>query len=96
MKIPIGEDLTFHITKELEQDINERFGGLVYENGWQYKGRPKRYKIIFRLEYLPFIADTPHFVRKAYYLIKPVIENSTIKSWELKPLSAWQGCLPWL
>ena len=94
-EIPIGEELTFHITRELEKDVSERFGGLFYDNGWRYKGRAKRYKIIFRLEYLPFIADTPHFVRKIYCLVKPVIENSTIKSWELNPIPKWQGWLPW-
>ena len=95
MKIPIGEDLVFPITSELEKDINERFGGLFYDNGWRYKGRPKKYKIIFKLEYLPFIADTPHFVRKAYFIIKPVIENSTIISWEFKPIPTWGSWLPW-
>jgi len=85
-KISIGEELTFHITGEFEKDVSERFGGLFYDNGWRYKGRAKRYKIIFRLEYLPLIADTPHLVRKGYYLIKPVIENSIIKSWEIKPI----------
>ena len=78
------------------EDISERFGGLFYDNGWQYKGRPKRYKIVFRLEYLPLVADTPHLVRKAYYLIKPVIKNKTIESWELKPIPTWQARLPWL
>lgn len=94
-EIPIGEELEFHITSELEKDISERFGGLFYDNGWRYKGKPKRYKIIFRLEYLPFIADTPHFIRKGYYLIEPIVENSTIKSWKLKHIPTWQGWLPW-
>ncbi len=95
-ELPISEELIFPITKELEKDIGERFGGLFYDNGWRYKSRPKRYKIIFRLEYLPLIANTPHLVRKAYYLIKPVMEENTISSWELKSLPIWQGWLPWL
>lgn len=94
-EVPIGEELIFHITGELEKDISERFGGLVYDNGWRYKGRPKRYEIILGLEYLPIIADTPYYVRKAYYLLKPAIQNSTIKSWELKPIPIGQGWLPW-
>lgn len=93
--LPIGEPLTFHITKELEKDISERFSGLFDDNGWQFKGKPKRYKITFRLEYLPFIPDTQHFTRKAYYLIKPVVEDRSIKSWELRPIPEWQGWLPW-
>jgi hypothetical protein len=94
-KIPIDEELAFPITSELEQDINERFGGLFYRDGWHFVGRPKRYKTIFRLEYQPFIADTPHFVRKGYYLIKPIIENRIIKSWELKHIPKWQNWLSW-
>jgi hypothetical protein len=94
-EIPIREELTIAITGELEKDINERFGGLLYRDGWQFKGRAKRYKIIFRLEYQPLIADTTNLVRKAYYIIKPVVENGIIKSWEFKPISTWQSWLPW-
>ena len=94
-EVPIGEDLTFYITKELEKDIAERFGEPFYDNGWKYKGRAKRCKIIFRLVYLPLIADTPYYARKAYYLIKPVIQNGIISTWELKPMPNWQGWLPW-
>lgn len=95
-EIPIHEELTFHITGELEKDVNERFGGLFYRDGWYFKGRTRRYKIIFRLEYQALIADTLPIVRKAYYLIKPVVENSKIKTWELRPIPEWQGWLPWL
>jgi hypothetical protein len=94
-KIPIDEELTFPITEELEKDINERFGELFYRDGWQFKGKAKRYKIIFRLEYQPLIADTPNLVRKAYYLIKPIVENGTIKSWEFKTIPPWQCWFPW-
>ena len=90
-EIPIHEELTFNITEEFEKDINERFGGLLYRNGWQFKGMAKRYKIVLRLEYQPLIADIPILVRKANYLIKPVVENSTIKSWELQPIPTWQS-----
>lgn len=94
-KIEIEEELVFTITEELEKDIKERFGELVHNNDWQFAGRPKTYKIIFRLEYQPLIADTSHVVRKGYYLIKPVIENSIIQSWEVKPIPTWQSWLPW-
>jgi hypothetical protein len=95
-KVPIGEDLTFNITEELEKDINERFGGLSYREGWQFDRKARRYKIIFRLEYQPLIADTSPLIRKAYYFLKPMIENHVIKSWELKPIPTWQGWLPWV
>lgn len=95
-EIPIGEELVFHITKELEKDIAERFGELSYNNGWRYKGRPKRYKIIFRLVYLPLIADTTYYARKAYYLVKPAIQDGIITTWEFKDIPTWQGWFPWL
>ena len=94
-ELPLREELIFPITGELEGDIKERFGSLFYDDGWRYKGRPNRYKIIFRLEYLPLIANTPHLTRKAYYLIKPITQNRTIKSWELRPIREWLGWLPW-
>jgi hypothetical protein len=94
-EIPVGEELTFQITKELEKDIAERFGELVFDNRWKYKGRPKNYKVIFRLEYLPLIADTTYYARKAYYLLKPIIQNGIITTWELEQKSNWQGWLPW-
>jgi len=94
-EIPIGEELTFHITKELESDISERFGKLVLDNSWKYKGKSKQYKIIFRLEYLPLISDTPYYARKAYYLLKPVVQNCTISNWKLKQIPTWQGWFPW-
>jgi len=93
-EIPIGEELVFHITKELEKDIAERFGGLLFDNGWKYKDRPTQYKIIFRLEYLPLIADIPYHVRKAYYLLKPVVQDGLITNWKLEPISTWRGWLP--
>jgi hypothetical protein len=64
--LPPREELVFSLTNELEKDISERFGGIFYDNGWRFKGNPKIYKIILRLEYLPLIADTSYFVRKLY------------------------------
>jgi hypothetical protein len=95
-EIPIGEEVVFNITKELEKDIAERFGEPLYDYGWKYKGRTKRYKIIFRLVYLPLIADTQYYARKAYYLVKPIIQNGIISTWELEPIPNWQGWLPWV
>jgi hypothetical protein len=94
-ELPIGEELIITITEELEKDISERFSGLFYDNGWRYKGREKKYKILFVLEYLPVIAETTHLCRKAYYIIKPIIKNSRIESWELKSIPERQGWLPW-
>lgn len=94
LEISIDEPLTFVITQELEADIRERFGGLFHNDGWRFNGKPKRYKAIVRLEYLPLIAGVKHLVRKGYYLIAPVMENSKIKSWELKQIPNWQGRLP--
>jgi len=95
LEIPIGEKLNFVITEELEEDIRERFGGLCQTDAWRFNGKPRRYKAIVRLEYLPLIAGVKYLVRKGYYLITPVMGNDKIKSWELKQLPNWQGSLPW-
>ena len=44
------------------------------------KVEPKDTRLSLDLSAYHFIADTSHFVRKAYCLIKSVIANSTIKS----------------
>jgi hypothetical protein len=93
-EIPIGEKLVFHVTEELEKDITERFGEPLYDNFWKYKIRIKRFKIIFRIEYLPLIADTQYYARKAYYLVQPVVQNGIIASWGLKPIPTWLGWVP--
>ena len=94
-KISIGEPLEFVITKNLETDIAERFHGLFYDNCWRFKGKPKRHKIICKLEYLPHIADTPHYNRRAYYLLTPHTEGGVLESWELRPIREWRRWLPW-
>lgn len=94
-KIPVGVPLEFVITENLEQDISERYSGFVYDSAWRFRGKPKRYKIFCRLEYLPHIADTPHYTRRAYYLLTPITENNILKSWEWRPIHEWQGWLPW-
>lgn len=93
-KIPIGETLVLTLTKELEGDIQERFGGLVYDNGWRYRGKPSTYKIVINLNYQPIIADTTPVTRKTYCILKPIVENGTINSWVLKWIPQWKGCLP--
>lgn len=93
--IPIGEELDFIITKELEKDINDRFPDLFYDGAWRFKRKPKRYKVNCRLEYLPHIADTPYYTRKTYYLLTPVTEGNLVVSWELRSVPEWQGWLPW-
>jgi len=94
LEIPMGEKLEFVITEELEEDIRERFGGLFHNDGWRFNGKPRRYKVIVRFEFLPLIAGVKHVVTKDYYLITPVMENSKIKSWQLKEIPNWQGDLP--
>ena len=92
-RIPEKEVLDFIVTKELEEDICDRFGGLIYDNGWRFKEGPRQYQIAFCLEYLPFIADVPYFTRRAYYLLTPIITDGAITSWELAALSRWWGWL---
>jgi hypothetical protein len=89
-QIPIGENIDFIVTRELEKDLSERFGGLVDDNGWQFEGNAKKYGVIFRLEYLPFIADVPHFVRKERYHLIPTTSGKTIEGWRIERLSRWQ------
>lgn len=93
-KIPIGEPLIVTLTKEFEKDIQERFGGLVYNNGWKYKGKLCTYKMIINLKYQPAIADTNPVTRRIYCLIKPIIENGIVRSWILEWIPKWKGCLP--
>ncbi len=92
---PIGEELEFIVTKELEKDISERFPELFYDGtSWRFKHKPKRYKVIFRLEYLPNIADTSCYIRKAYYFLTPVMQENMVVSWDLRPIPEWKGWLP--
>ncbi len=93
-EIPIGEPLDLVLTKELERDIDERFGGLLYYNGWRFKGKPCRYKIAISLKYQPLIADANPIARKTYCLLRPVIKNDVIDNWETEWIPNWQGWLP--
>lgn len=95
LEIEMGEPLEFVITQELEQDIEERFGGLLYKDGWQFDGSPRRYKAIAILQYLPLISGVKPFGRKEYYLLTPLMASGKIKSWELKRIANWLGRLPW-
>ena len=85
------------MTKELEKDISERFGGMLYDNEWKFENNhKKRYKMILGLEYLPVIAGAPSHVRKRYFLLKPSTnKGGGIVSWEIKEVSKWQGWIPW-
>ena len=92
-KVPIGEELTIVVTENLEEDIEERFGGLYFDENWHYQGNPQNYRIIFWFEYQPLIADTPSLMRKTYYLLRPIVESRTIVSWEINPASWWSRWL---
>lgn len=94
-RISIGEELVFTLTKEFETDIKERFSEIMYENAWRFRGRPRRYKIIFKIEYLPFIADAKHYIGREYYLLKPILGRGELESWELIQIPNWKGWLPW-
>ena len=95
LEIPIGERLDFVITEELEEDITGRFGDLSRENGWHFNGKPRKYKAIARLEYLPIVADVKPVTRKEYWLISPTVESAKIVSWRVKRIPYWLGFLPW-
>ena len=78
-ELPIGEPLNIVLTEELEKDINERFGGLLYDNGrWHFCDRPQNYKIVIKLRYQPLIADANPVNRKTYCLLRPVLEKDAI------------------
>jgi len=85
--LPIREELLFTLTEQFENDVQESFGGLFYENGWQFKGRVSRYMLTLRLEYLPILAESSYLKRTGYYLIEPVLQNKVIKTWEIRQVS---------
>ncbi len=94
-ELPIAEPLEVVLTKELEQDISEIFGGLHYENGiWHFKGKARHYKLVINLRYQPLIADTNPVNRKTYCLLKPVVDDDTICDWKLEWIPNWRGWLP--
>jgi len=94
-ELPIGEPLNLVLTEELEKDINERFGGLLYDNGrWRFHARPHNYKVVINLKYQPLIADTSPVSRRTRCLLRPVVENDVISDWKLEWMPNWKGWLP--
>jgi len=92
---PIGEPLNFVLTEELEKDINERFGGLLYDNGrWCFDDRPHNYKMVINLRYQPLIAHTNPVKSRIYCLLRPVVGNDAIYDWKLEWMPNWKGWLP--
>ncbi len=94
MSVPINEELELIITDNLEEDIKERFSSLYFDKIWHCEGKPPSYKIIFRFEYQPLIADTSPISRKYYYLLRPIVEDVAITSWQIVPLSWLRSLLP--
>jgi len=91
---PINEELKLVITDTLEEDITERFSGLYFDESWHCEGRPHSYKAVFQYEYQPLMADTSPIIRKNYYLLKPIVEDGIITSWEIIPISRLRSLLP--
>ncbi|MFH1381542.1 MAG: hypothetical protein ABIH70_01465 [Chloroflexota bacterium] len=92
--VPIGEELKIIVTENLEEDIRERFNHLYFDKSWHHKGKPKNFKVIFWLSYQPLIADTPPIMRKNFYLLTPKVENNTVASWQIVPISRLRSLLP--
>ena len=91
-KVPPNETLTVTLTEELEKDIEERFHNLFYDNGWKFKGKLRKYKVLLNLSYQPIVAETGLVYRKTCLLLKPIIVNNIINSWQLDllPLRKWR------
>ena len=85
--VPIGEELDILITNNLEEDIKELFSGLYFDGSWHCEGRPHSYKTLFRFEFQPLIAYTSRVRTKAYYLLRPIVEDGTVTSWRIVPIS---------
>ena len=92
--VPIGEELEIVVTQNLEGDIKERFGDLFFDESWHFRGKSKNYKAIFWFSYQPIIAETSLLMRKGYYLLKPIVENSAIISWQVVPICWLRSLLP--
>jgi hypothetical protein len=91
----INEPYELILTDSFEDDLNERFSNLEFNDGWYFKKRKiKRYKLVFCIRYQPYIADTNFHYRKLNCLIKPVINADKIDAWELTLLPNRLGWLP--
>jgi len=92
--VRIKEDLKFNITDNLEEDITERFSGLYFDESWHCEGKPHSYKILFKFEYQPLIAYTSTVRTKIHFLLRPMVEDSTVTSWQIVPISWLRSLLP--
>lgn len=92
--VPIKEELEIIITDNLEEDIKELFSGLCFDESWRCEGKPHSYKIAVNFEYQPLIADTSPVVRKNYYLLRPIVKDGAITSWQIVPISWLRSLLP--
>jgi hypothetical protein len=92
--VPINEELKITITDNLEEDIKERFSGLYFDESWHCEGKPHSYKTVFKFEFQPLIAYTSPVMTKSYYLLRPIVEDGTITSWQIVPISWLRSLLP--
>ena len=92
--MPIGEELEILITDNLEKDIGERFSGLYFDESWHYEGKPHSYKIIFKFEFQPLIAYTSPVRTKIHFLLRPIVEDDTVTSWQIVRISWLRSLLP--
>lgn len=92
--LPIDEELEITITDNLEEDIKERFSGLYFDESWHCEGKPHRYKTIFEFKFQPLIAYTSIVTTKSYYLLRPIVEEGAITSWQIVPISRLRSLLP--
>ena len=92
--VPVGEELELIITDNLEEDIRERFSSLYFDEYWRCEGKPHNYRIVFRFEYQPLIADASPVVRKAYYSLTPILEDRAITHWHIEPIPWLRSLLP--
>lgn len=92
--VPIKEELEIIITDNLEEDIKERFSSLYFDESWHCEGKPRSYKAVFWFEYQPLMADTSPVMRKNYYLLRPIVKDGAITSWQIVPISWVRSLLP--
>lgn len=92
--VPIDEELEIIITDNLEEDIKERFSGLYFDESWHCEGKPRSYKTVFRFECQPLIAETSPVIKKSCYILRPIVEDGAITSWQIVPISWPRSLLP--
>jgi len=92
--VPIGEELEILITDNLEEDIKELFSGLYFDGSWHCEGKPHSYKTVFKFEFQPLIAYTSPVRTKIHYLLRPIVEDGTVTSWQIVHISWLRSLLP--